>query len=937
MPPVSQLDQLLAEGRLKDAAKLLDEATSLPRNLQIVRLRLEAQTGDPLLAKARAAELLKAHLPKRERAACLEVFGRVATVHGDVSNGIRSLRMAHEIAAADGDKVLEARYHASLTEALLHWVGVEPAYCELHTLRKLTLQAGDPFASIEFHLIGAEIAIKRKENGRIDAHLETASGMLTRYPNLVQLARLKTLQASVAAILSSPFVGLALEEEAYELSVRSGSVGTMIPALANIAHMCLVIGRLQDCRSNLAKVRPLIRRGGAVEIGVLDTELCMELSAGQERRIDDLIENLAQLSLQLDEGHSYYGLWHTLTRARWLFRRGRSDEAAALALDAIPRIEEMSDRHLLERMRLLGAKGLALTGRASEGAALMAMAVLANPEPPLEIIAEASHVAGQLAVADSVAAAVSHFERAARILSSVGNATARGQVVATAGDAFAHVSSVTADDALSNELAELYLMPRLTSIRLDTASPIVGDPRALIARVVESAGAAIDLAMHPSLLGHEVVRLIVDADAANVVALLETREGEDRDALVWAGCEVARARALPDEPGVVRIPLGTGHGRTCEIVVVPPDTPSARATLLAIERLAHASLELHRSREREREQSALWPEQTVEQQLGMVFASETMVELVKTTRLVAKANVTVLITGETGTGKELLARALHQSSPRREQPFVPFNCTAVARDMIDAQLFGYRRGAFTGAHEAFPGVIRAAAGGTLFLDVIGEIGLEVQPKLLRFLESGEVHPLGEARPTDVDVRIVAATNANLDRLVTEGRFREDLFYRLDVIRLHIPPLRERREEIPLLVEHFLLKYAQESKKVGLRVAEETMEYLVLFRWPGNARQLANEMHRLVALTESNAVLMPEHLSREIATSRKTVPASERDLAPTELVVRIDQPLSAAAEHLERAMIQHALTRTEGRVEDAARMLGLSRKGLYLKRQRFGIA
>ncbi len=936
MPPAGQLDQFLSEGRLKDAAKLLDEATSLPRNLQIVRLRLEAQIGDPLLAKARAAELLETHLSKRERAACLDVFGRVTTIHGDVSNGIRCLRMAHEIAAREGDRVLEARQHASLTDALLHWVGVEPASFELNILRKLTLQAGDPFASIEFHLIGAEVAIKRRESGRISAHLETASGMLTRYANLVQLARLKILQATVVAISSSPFVGLSLANEAYELSLQSGSVATAIPALGNMAHFCLVIGRLDDCRANLAKVIPLIRRGGAVEIGVRDTELGMELAAGQEEKIDDLVLRLADLSSRLDEGHSYYGLWHALTRTRWLFRRGRPDEAAALALDAIPRIEEMSDRHLLERMRLLGAKGLALTGRAREGASLMATAVLANPDPPLEMIAEASHVAGQLAVADSLPAAVSHFERAARILSLVGNATARGQVVATAGEAFAEVSGGVDDDS-STLLAALYLMPRQTSIRLETAAPIAGDARALIARVVEGAGAAIDLAMHPSLLGHEVVRLIVDADAANVVALLETREGEDRDALVWAGCEVDRARALPEEPGVVRIPLGKGHGRTCEIVVVPPDAPSARATLLAIERLAHAALELHRSHEREREQSALWPEQTVEQQLGMVFASETMVELVNTTRRVATANVTVLITGETGTGKELFARALHQSSPRREQPFVPFNCTAVARDMIDAQLFGYRRGAFTGAHEAFPGVIRAAAGGTLFLDEIGEIGLEVQPKLLRFLESAEIQPLGEARPIDVDVRIVAATNANLERLVAEGRFREDLFYRLDVIRLNIPPLRERREEIPLLVEHFLLKYSQESKKSAIRVAEETMEYLVLYRWPGNARQLANEMHRLVALAESNAVLMPEHLSREIAMSRKTIPASERDLAPTELVVRIDQPLSAATEHLERAMIQHALTRTEGRVEDAARMLGLSRKGLYLKRQRFGLA
>jgi DNA-binding NtrC family response regulator len=253
--------------------------------------------------------------------------------------------------------------------------------------------------------------------------------------------------------------------------------------------------------------------------------------------------------------------------------------------------------------------------------------------------------------------------------------------------------------------------------------------------------------------------------------------------------------------------------------------------------------------------------------------------------------------------------------------------------MIDSQLFGYRRGAFTGAHDHFPGVIRAAAGGTLFLDEIGEMPLDVQPKLLRFLESGEIHPLGEPRPLTVDVRIVAATNANLEQLVADGRFREDLFYRLNVVRLQVPPLRERREEIPLLVHHFIDRFSRESHKTGLRLAEETMEYLVLFGWPGNVRQLANEIRRLVALAESNAVLMPEHLSHDIASSRRTIPASERAIAPMEFVVRMDQPLSAAMEHLERSMIQYALATAGDRLEDAAQMLGLSRKGLYLKRQR----
>ncbi len=245
----------------------------------------------------------------------------------------------------------------------------------------------------------------------------------------------------------------------------------------------------------------------------------------------------------------------------------------------------------------------------------------------------------------------------------------------------------------------------------------------------------------------------------------------------------------------------------------------------------------------------------------MVVAAANMLEVVNMARRLAPSTIPVLITGETGTGKELLAHALHDASPRKDKPFIPFNCTAVARDMLDAQLFGYRRGAFTGAQDAFPGVIRAAAGGTLFLDEIGELGLDVQPKLLRFLESNEIHPLGEPKPIHVDVRVVAATNANLEQMVSEGRFREDLFYRLDVVRLPVPALRERREEIPLLVQHYLEKFRRETQKTGLRVAEDTMEYLILYGWPGNVRQLANELRRLVALGEPGGILMPEHLSK----------------------------------------------------------------------------
>jgi transcriptional regulator with PAS, ATPase and Fis domain len=206
--------------------------------------------------------------------------------------------------------------------------------------------------------------------------------------------------------------------------------------------------------------------------------------------------------------------------------------------------------------------------------------------------------------------------------------------------------------------------------------------------------------------------------------------------------------------------------------------------------------------------------------------------------------------GETGVGKEVFAHIIHEASTRARKPFVPFNCAAVPRDLLESQLFGHRRGAFTGADQSSPGIIRAAAGGTLFLDEIGEVTPDLQPKLLRFLELGEVHSLGGSQPSRVDVRVVAATNTDLDTLAGDGRFREDLYCRLNVIRPQIPPLRERREEIPRLVHHFIEKFASDQHEGRLRIAGETLEYLAFHPWPGNVRQLLNELRRMARWRKS---------------------------------------------------------------------------------------
>jgi transcriptional regulator with PAS, ATPase and Fis domain len=300
---------------------------------------------------------------------------------------------------------------------------------------------------------------------------------------------------------------------------------------------------------------------------------------------------------------------------------------------------------------------------------------------------------------------------------------------------------------------------------------------------------------------------------------------------------------------------------------------------------------------------------------------------------IGRTNVSVLITGESGTGKEIFARAIHRHSDRAAKPFIPFNSTAVPRDMLESHLFGHRRGSFTGADRDHPGLIGAARDGTLFLDEIGELGLELQPKLLRFLESGEICPIGESNPFTINVRIVAATNADVEQQVKDGRFRADLFYRLNVIRLRIPPLRERRDEIPALVRHFVTQATDEFRKGGVRVSEEAMEHLLLCRWPGNVRQLQNEIRRMVVLAEPNAVLTPTDLSEDVFNARL---APRQTANKFEMVVGLKQKLQPAVSRIEREMIRLALHEHQNDLDAAARALGISRKGLYLKRQRLGL-
>ena len=311
---------------------------------------------------------------------------------------------------------------------------------------------------------------------------------------------------------------------------------------------------------------------------------------------------------------------------------------------------------------------------------------------------------------------------------------------------------------------------------------------------------------------------------------------------------------------------------------------------------------------------------------GMIFASRAMDEVARAVDRIKDSNSTVLITGESGTGKELVAHAIHRLSRRCEKDFIPFNCSAAPPDLIESMLFGHRRGSFTGALQDNEGLIRAAESGTLFLDEIGDLPLNLQPKLLRFLQEGEIHPLGDRAPHRVNVRVIAATHKDLERLVREGLFREDLYYRIATLAVRIPPLRERPEDISALISHYLSHYARRNDRTIAGITWEAIHALENYSWPGNVRELAGEMERLVLYAEENGHITPDAISRHICPVRAD--QTER---------RSGENLELLLEDYERRVITETLKRNDCNVARTSEALGLgSRQTLYKKIKRLAI-
>jgi hydrogenase-4 transcriptional activator len=912
---------------------------------------LEDDLEQAAAALGRPPDTFRDTIPHGRLAALWRLHGRVASARGDQSRAIalhgRSLREA-EIA------------HDPLAIGLAHY-----------ELGQCYAQVGD-VAIVREHITKAASALHAAGSRRHLALVHSLSGVslaqMGRYEEAVGALRQAERFASlvhaddvVATICANQAIvsmlehrhdqALALIDRSVRLHEARGSGHGLAVALATLGQICVRVGDLR--RAEPALHRALEVRGSIqfheTTGAVLDTLAQIHLIRGTYDVADDFLR-------QAGEAYGAYGRqtnrWYEwsirVLGARLALKRGQLAQAVRLADEIVTAPAPPADR---TQAMLIAAEAFIEGNQTDEARQRLAAAVEGlDPKSTPAAWGEYLRLRGLLQAATGHAAEAYHdFSQSATLLDLLGERyqaalthLALGRLVARAGArSIAERHLGTAADTFEQLGAERDLSETRAARELLTTigsgepviSPADADD-AIVRRIVDAAAL-------PELLGRETAAALLEAADADAAVVYVQPAGGPVRVVASAGCDAETALALA-QPGsggrsyargvVVVEPVGRDRdGPRFALIVSPrPVGHPVMRRLRMIAAVAQQGFELCAARDRSVVPPGIDVGHTLEPLLpGFLTASAAMARVVEQVQRLQGSDLTVLITGESGTGKELVARAIHVGSHRSAALFLPYNCTTTGRDLADSQLFGHRRGSFTGAVSDQPGLIRSAAGGTLFLDEIGDLALEVQPKLLRFLEHQEILPIGDARPQRVDVRVLAATNADLEQRVSEGRFREDLYYRLNVIRIHIPALRERREEIPHLSTYFLRKAAEQLGKPDVHLSSDTLEVFSQYWWPGNVRQLKNEVQRAVALSAPGHAIEPAHLSPEILALQPVSLSAGRP-------ARSGANLASAVEQVERDIIQAALDRSAGNISEAARTLGVTRRGLYLKLRRLGL-
>jgi DNA-binding NtrC family response regulator/tetratricopeptide (TPR) repeat protein len=801
-------------------------------------------------------------------------------------------------------------------------------------------------------------------------NLEQALKLIGDRPAAYVLGRTYANMAGACWFLKRPQEGIDYLKKAITYYERTDHKTNAADGYNNLGINLILIGQWERAQEALERAFSLAKevdeRGAKVPM-ILDSLGELHMLRGD---LDTAKEYLTQaVALATENGNKWYAGQALRTLGRCYLAIGDPANALAKAKEALALAEQIGDRQAIGESWLIAAEAHMQTGDLDACANELQRVSEATTDSATDLAftGESHRLNGMLNMRrGDAAAAAQHFGSSVSIFDMLGDRFRAARAHLELGRAYKKILPDRAGEHLSRALntfrelgarvdlarveEELKDLARATPERAQEQSALT---QLLTLRLAEAVASR-------ELLLRELAAVMRQETGAQRVIITERGEQQEPRVVVTMGSSPADSAKIAFELDSLRDEVDRQkycRKHDVELIVLkssnaPPAfmylAPRSRSTLpkgVALEpllRVVELGMDVcalragankggsHENAD-ELAGTSLMP--------GFIHSSPAMTQLVEEVHKIRSSDVTVLVTGESGTGKELVARAIHAISSRRAKVFVPFNCTAVPKELSEGYLFGYRRGAFTGAVSDSQGVIRTAAGGTLFLDEVGDLPLDVQPKLLRFLQEGEIQPLGEQRPSKVDVRIIAATNTDLEEMVAQGRFREDLYYRLNVIRLRVPPLRERRSEIPTIVNYYVNHYSAKFGRKEIQITPQAVDLLMVSDWPGNVRQLCNEIQRTVARAEDGAVITPEQLSPELKrTSSPTAPsAASIATMPSSSNLQGAGTLADALAEVERRMIADALRRHNGNISRAARELGLTRRGLYLKLERHDLS
>ena len=794
------------------------------------------------------------------------------------------------------------------------------------------------------------------------------------------LGKLYTDMSGAYWFLRRPQDGIACLEKSIKFFDQTEHVLNSVLAYNNLGINLMLIGEWAKAEEMTLKALDIAVKQDHLHIaGILDSLGELKILRGELEEARELLERA--VAIAREKKREWYALQSMRNLARCYLAEGNIKKAIAKARETIQLSGEIGDKHYANMAGLVLAEGYLLQGSIEECEDSLRIIEETDPSADFFVLGNIQRIRGLAAIEDDdPELAIHHFSRGLTIFEAAEDAYHAALLhyligsnldssrssraikhLMIAGEIFRKLGLNKFIEAVTKEIDRVESTERETPAKLEHNRSNSVISQLLTVRLAEATASR-------ELLFRELVAVLQQESNARRIVIAQLNNQKRLYPFITHGYSPQESNELVTKLNeALEVGKEKTFSRTKNIAIFHLRGSAAAPTALLIDpsegavlnddsslapllRVVELGMDVIALRERDRSQPAETKSSTHTSSSlmpGFIHSSPAMTSLVEEVYKIRSSDVTVLVTGESGTGKELVARAIHTLSNRNDRIFVPFNCTAIPKELAEGHLFGFKRGAFTGAVGDSPGTIRTADSGTLFLDEIGDLSLEVQPKLLRFLQEGEVQPLGERKPMKVDVRIIAATNMPLEEKVADGSFREDLYYRLNVIRLRVPPLRERRSEIPPIVNYYINHYSSRFSKHNITFTPQTIDMLMVCNWEGNVRQLCNEVQRAIARAVDNEVITPDHLSPELMRSAKPLTpfktdSNVRPIASYEGLISPFTNLSQggsledAVSELEMQMIRNALSRHNWNISRVAGELGLTRRGLYLKLSRYGI-